>query len=83
MGHRYRHGVVAPVQGRVIHGEAPVRVGHYTPALVGSRQHAVTGRFTRPSEGREPRGFPASDRVAGNITGAVFPVDGGYSTETH
>jgi len=27
--------------------------------------------------------FLASERVAGNISGATFTVDGGYSTELH
>ncbi|MEU8639879.1 SDR family oxidoreductase [Amycolatopsis sp. NPDC048633] len=45
--------------------------------------HAVTGRFTRPAEVANLVAFLASDRVAGNITGATLALDGGYSTETH
>jgi NAD(P)-dependent dehydrogenase (short-subunit alcohol dehydrogenase family) len=45
--------------------------------------HAVTGRFTQPAEVANLAAFLASDRVAGNITGAAFAIDGGYSTETH
>ncbi|GAB3164996.1 SDR family NAD(P)-dependent oxidoreductase [Amycolatopsis sp. NPDC004378] len=45
--------------------------------------HAVTGRFTQPAEIANLAAFLASDRVAGNITGATFTLDGGYSTETH
>lgn len=45
--------------------------------------HAVTGRFTQPAEVANLAAFLASDRVAGNITGATFAIDGGYSTETH
>jgi NAD(P)-dependent dehydrogenase (short-subunit alcohol dehydrogenase family) len=45
--------------------------------------HAVTGRFTQPAEIADLAAFLASDRVAGNITGATFTVDGGYTTETH
>ncbi|RSM48724.1 KR domain-containing protein [Amycolatopsis balhimycina DSM 5908] len=45
--------------------------------------HAVTGRFTRPAEVANLAAFLASDRVAGNITGATLAIDGGYATETH
>jgi NAD(P)-dependent dehydrogenase (short-subunit alcohol dehydrogenase family) len=45
--------------------------------------HAVTGRFTKPAEVANLAAFLASDRVAGNITGATFAIDGGFSTETH
>ena len=45
--------------------------------------HAVTGRFTRPAEVANLVAFLASDRVAGNITGATLAIDGGYATETH
>jgi NAD(P)-dependent dehydrogenase (short-subunit alcohol dehydrogenase family) len=45
--------------------------------------HAVTGRFTRPAEVANLVAFLASDRVAGNLTGATLTVDGGFSTETH
>ncbi|MCR6487427.1 SDR family oxidoreductase [Amycolatopsis sp. OK19-0408] len=45
--------------------------------------HAVTGRFTRPEEVANLAAFLAADRVAGNITGATFALDGGYSTEIH
>jgi NAD(P)-dependent dehydrogenase (short-subunit alcohol dehydrogenase family) len=45
--------------------------------------HAVTGRFTKPAEVANLAAFLASDRVAGNITGATFAIDGGYTAETH
>ncbi|HEX8865884.1 MAG TPA: SDR family oxidoreductase, partial [Lentzea sp.] len=45
--------------------------------------HAATGRFTTPAEVANLVAFLASDRVAGNITGATFTIDGGYSTELH
>jgi len=45
--------------------------------------HAVTGRFTRPAEVANLVAFLASDRVAGNITGATLAIDGGYATEIH
>jgi NAD(P)-dependent dehydrogenase (short-subunit alcohol dehydrogenase family) len=45
--------------------------------------HAVTGRFTQPTEIANLAAFLASDRVAGNITGATVTIDGGYTTETH
>ena len=45
--------------------------------------HAATGRFTTPEEVAALVVFLASDRTAGNITGANLTVDGGYTTETH
>ena len=45
--------------------------------------HAVTGRSTRPAEVANLAAFLACDRVAGNITGATFAIDGGYAVETH
>jgi NAD(P)-dependent dehydrogenase (short-subunit alcohol dehydrogenase family) len=45
--------------------------------------HAATGRFTKPEEVADLTLFLASDRTAGNVTGANFTVDGGYTTETH
>ncbi|WIX98876.1 SDR family oxidoreductase [Amycolatopsis mongoliensis] len=45
--------------------------------------HAVTGRFTKPAEVANLAALLASDRVAGNITGATFAIDGGYTAETH
>jgi NAD(P)-dependent dehydrogenase (short-subunit alcohol dehydrogenase family) len=44
---------------------------------------AVTGRFTRPAEVADLVLFLASDRVAGNLTGANVTIDGGFTTETH
>ncbi len=44
---------------------------------------AVTGRFTRPGEVADLALFLASDRVAGNVTGANLVIDGGFTTETH
>ncbi|QUQ66187.1 SDR family NAD(P)-dependent oxidoreductase [Kutzneria sp. CA-103260] len=55
------------------------------PAAVadGAAANAVTGRFTRPEEVADLAVFLASDRRAGNVTGANFTIDGGYTTETH
>ncbi|MFI9380092.1 SDR family oxidoreductase [Kutzneria sp. NPDC052558] len=44
---------------------------------------AVTGRFTTPTEVADLALFLASDRVAGNVTGANMTIDGGFTTETH
>ncbi|WP_439380783.1 SDR family NAD(P)-dependent oxidoreductase [Amycolatopsis lexingtonensis] len=56
-----------------------------TPGAVADEAatHAVTGRFTQPAEVANLAAFLAADRVAGNITGATFTLDGGYTTETH
>jgi NAD(P)-dependent dehydrogenase (short-subunit alcohol dehydrogenase family) len=42
---------------------------------------AVTGRFTHPHEIADLVLLLASDRIAGNITGADFVIDGGLTTE--
>ncbi len=43
---------------------------------------SVTGRFTRPDEIAALTVMLASDRVAGNITGSDFVIDGGLTTQT-
>jgi NAD(P)-dependent dehydrogenase (short-subunit alcohol dehydrogenase family) len=49
----------------------------------GAVAHADTSRFTKPAEVADLAVFLASERVAGNVTGADFTIDGGFTTETH
>ena len=55
-----------------------------TPGSVADQAaaQAVTGRFTRPEEVAALALFLASDRVAGNVTGANMVIDGGFTAET-
>ena len=49
--------------------------------VAGAEASMVTGRFTTAEEVAALVAFLASDRVAGNITGADFVVDGGLTAE--
>jgi NAD(P)-dependent dehydrogenase (short-subunit alcohol dehydrogenase family) len=67
------HGMAVAVAGA--NGREP----HDVTSEAASR--AVTGRFTMPHEIANLAVFLASNRAAGNITGADFVIDGGYTVE--
>lgn len=66
-------GVAATVSGATGADRAQV--------VAGAEASMVTGRFTTPEQVAALVAFLASDRVAGNITGGDFVIDGGLTAE--